>query len=321
MINGLLFYCVPVIVAVCLIAVWGLFRARELINCWTGDLNRRTLLSHISIKKLIVRTVLTMGACLLIFIALLRPQWGTDDELTAGTGRAVLIVLDVSRSMCAQDIKPSRITHAKQKIKELLRQLKADRVGLLVFSGDALVLCPLTTDYDAFRMFLDNVAVEAVSSGTTSIGSALKKADSAFGEHDREGTRLVVLFTDGEDFGEKISASKLHVCIVGVGSGDGGPIPVYDQKGNQNGFLKDRDGQIVISRPQMQRMRELAHETGGIFIQSTGTNSNDDVMRVRRWVERFERTSFGERHRTQQREQFFWYTGGAFVLLLLGWIL
>ena len=321
-----LFYLFPAVIVACGIAVWYVFRARAMIGAWQGESTRRSLIENASIKNSAIRIGCVVGALVLIFIALLRPQWGMEDALVSGSGRAVLVALDVSRSMCAQDVRPSRIGLAKQKIKELVKTLKADRVGLLIFSGEALVLCPMTTDYDAFSMFLDNVAVEAVSSGTTSIGAALSTVLTAFNGQEREGTRLVVLFTDGEDFSgrvqdlfEKVRASGIRFCAVGVGSAEGGPIPTYDQQGRQSGFLKDHDGHVVISRPQKAMMQELADKTGGLLVQSTG--GPEDMARVRRWIERFERSKFGERHAARHSEQFYWYTAGALLLLLVGWLL
>ncbi len=321
-----LIYLLPVVIAVSAIAFWYVFRARVMIGSWLGDGTRRSLVQNVSIRTVAFKTWCLVGAMVLLFIALLRPQWGMEDALVSGSGRAVLVALDVSRSMCAQDIRPSRIGLAKQKIKELVKMLKADRVGLLIFSGEALILCPMTTDYDAFSMFLDNAAVEAVSSGTTSIGAALEKVLATFNGQEREGTRLVVLFTDGEDFSgrvqdlsEKVRASGIRFCVVGVGSSDGGPIPTYDQQGRQSGFLKDRDGHVVISRPQTPMMQELADKTGGLMVRSSA--GSEDMARVRRWIERFERSKFGERHTARHSEQFYWYTAGALLLLLVGWLL
>lgn len=322
MIGWSLFYLILSVLVV-LSAIWYLVQARRLIDLW------RPLVQNVSSNRLTIRVGLLVMASILLIIALMRPQSiisSADEVSVVSEGRAVLIALDISRSMCAQDSKPSRIAHAKGKIKELLSQLRADRVGLLVFSGDALVLCPLTTDYTAFNMFLDNVAVEAVSSGTTSIGSALEKALSSFADQRLTGTRLVVLFTDGEDFSghlpdvfEKIRAANMRICIVGVGSPDGGPIPVYDQRGNQSGFLKDRDGSVIISRPQTALMRELADKTAGLFVQSTGTHK--DMVRVKKWIERFERSQSGEQQTGGGlAEQFFWFTGCAFGLLVLGFL-
>lgn len=323
--TGLILFYLILLVVIFSCASWYLVRARRLIGLW------RPLVQNMPSSRLIIRVGLLVGACMLLIIALMRPQFkseGIGDVPITGEGRDVLIALDISRSMCAQDIKPSRIAHAKEKVRELLNQFKADRVGLLVFSGDALILCPLTTDYAAFNMFLDNVAVESVSSGTTSIGAALEKALSSFAGQKRAGTRLMVLFTDGEDFSghlpdsfEKIRAANMRICIVGVGSPDGGPIPLYDQRGGQSGFLKDRDGSIVISRPQTALMRELADKTAGLFVQSTSTHEDmEDMVRVKKWIERFEKTQSGEHHKTAHKELFFWFTGFAFVLLVLGWL-
>lgn len=317
-------YLTPLVLCVCGIAVWYLMRVRGLMRAWMGDGSRRPLLWYVKRNVFFVRMLCVVGAFLLLFVALLRPQWGNEETVVSGSGRAVLVALDVSRSMCAQDVKPSRIALAKKKIQKLLHLLKADRVGLLIFSGEALVLCPLTTDYEAFSMFLDNVAVEAVSSGTTSLGAALTAALTAFNNQERESTRLVVLFSDGEDFSgrvqealDSVCASGVRLCMVGVGSSEGGPIPVYDRQGVQSGFLKDQDGHVVVSRPQMNIMKDLAEKTGGLFVSSLD-DKDDDMARVNRWIDRFTRSAFGEHRTMRQREQFFWYTGAAFLLLLVG---
>ncbi|MCL5436274.1 MAG: VWA domain-containing protein [Candidatus Dependentiae bacterium] len=321
-----LIYLLPLLAIFIGTAFFYVFRAQRLLAAWQGGAGRRPLVAHVAVSRLIARACFLAVAVTLIFVALMRPQWGVDQTTVTGSGRAVLVALDVSRSMCAQDVAPSRIGRAKKKIKDLIRLLKAERLGLLVFSGEGLVLCPMTTDYDAFTMFLDNVAVEAVSSGTTSIGAALEKVLVAFDGRQRKGTRLVVLFTDGEDFSgripellEKVRSSGTRICIVQVGTDKGGPIPTYDQQGTQTGFLKDRDGHVVVSRPDVAMMKELAEQSGGLSVCSC--DGDDDVLRVKRWIERFERSKFGERQMERHREQFFWYTGVAFLLLLLGCLL
>lgn len=297
-------------------------RAVMLVRGVTRPELEKQLYSHVSLTRLWTKTGCFFGALFFIALALLRPQWGVEEGVVTGKGRAVLIALDVSRSMCAQDTLPSRIVCAKNKIKEIVKALKADRVGLLIFSGDALLLCPLTTDYDAFSMFLDTVSIEAVSSGTTALAPALEKGMSAFGGQTKGMTRLVLLFTDGEDFSEhldgirgKVKDEGTHVCVLGLGSPEGAPVPLLNEQGIQTGFLKDNEGRVVVSRPNGQLMKELAHETNGLFVQCVP--GDQDVARVVRWIDRFEKTTYAEHGREQKREQFMWYTAGALLLLLI----
>lgn len=315
-------YLLPLLLGGILTVFLHIKRTLVLVRGLTRSELKKQLYSQISVARMGMKGVCFAGALILIVIALLRPQWGNEEGVMTGSGRAVLVALDVSRSMCAQDVTPSRIACAKGKIKEIIKALKADRVGLLIFSGDALLLCPLTTDYDAFSMFLDTVSIEAVSSGTTSFAPALEKCISGLGGQVKGMTRLVLLFTDGEDFSEDLSGMRdkikhegAHICVFGLGAPEGAPVPLFNEQGTQTGFLKDRDGRIVVSKPNGALMKELAHETGGLFVQCT--QNNQDVARVVRWIDRFEKSAFAEHGREQKREQFMWYSAGALILLLI----
>jgi Ca-activated chloride channel family protein len=181
-------------------------------------------------------------------------------------------LVDVSSSMNAQDLKPSRLEITKQAIYDFLALLHQDRVGVIVFAGDAFVLCPLTTDYNAVTMFVESIDTDMTSAYGTNLGQALEVANKSFPEKS-DGFKTVVVFTDGEDFGEQVD-SAIEKCVnegivmfaVGVGSNKGAPIPVYDNKGNITSYKKDRNGETVITKLNAGVLQTLAKKGNGEFI-------------------------------------------------------
>jgi len=161
--------------------------------------NQQNILKNFSLRQQFFKTLLMICSITLIFLSLLQPQWGKKEISTRQEGRDLLIALDISRSMLAKDLKPNRLEFTKLKIRNLLQRLDFERVGMILFSGSAFLQCPLTVDHAAFLMFLDQVDVESIASGTTSMSNALLKAIEVFSTSDRK-NKLVVVATDGEDF-------------------------------------------------------------------------------------------------------------------------
>ena len=298
--------------------------------------HQKAILKHFSWQRQIVRSFLMSGALLLLGIALLRPQWDKSEEKVVSQGRDLLVLLDISRSMLAQDCKPNRLECAKEKIKKLIDMLKAERVGLIVFSGAALMQCPLTTDHQAFNLFLKTISVETISSGTTSYAAALSKVAEAFSDFGPSRTKLAALFTDGEDFSgdlsaiqQKIAESGIHIFTFGVATDDGAPIPLYNTQAEMNGknsgkavqqgFQKDDAGNIVISRLNRTLMQQLAQATGGKSVAFA--HDDQDLLALKRWVESFEKSDWDERNIYRLQDKYYYYTGIAWILLLLEWVL
>jgi Ca-activated chloride channel homolog len=276
--------------------------------------------------KQIIKYVLYSISFLLLFVALLRPQWNKKEEIITEEGRDLYIVLDVSRSMLAQDVKPNRLAFSKEKIRQLARILESNRVGLLLFSGSAFVYCPLTSDLAAFNMFLDQVDAETISSGTTAIDQALEKVIQTVQSVPSRKSNIVVIFTDGEDFSSNLQRIKndaaqhrLTIFTVGVGSQEGAPIPVVDDKGNQVGHQKDEDGSIVISRLDEKTIKNLAIDLGGHYIKATEDSS--DIYQLQSYIQQFEKEAFDEKKMSALEEQFQWFVVPATIFLCIEWIL
>ena len=220
------------------------------------------------------RHALRMLALLFMLLALARPQWGYRLEEVRSEGLDILVVLDTSKSMLAQDMRPDRITRATYGIRDLLNRLQGDRIGLLAFAGDSFLQCPLTIDYAAFRLALEDVFIGIIPRGGTAIEQALYQTISSFESSEEKADRVVILITDGDDHeGDPLRAVKqlkeenIRVFCVGVGSTDGELIPTVGDRG-ETAFLKNRRGEVVKSNLNEGVLQKLALETGGMYVRS-----------------------------------------------------
>ena len=241
-------------------------------------------------------------------------------------GRDLFIALDVSRSMLARDYEPDRLNFAKKKIKRLLHTLDCERVGLLLFSGTAFVQCPLTSDHAAFTMFLDSVDVETISSGTTALDLAIKKVLEAFGQNPDRKNKLLVLYTDGEDFSSNLAGVKrqahqegLHIFTMGVGTPEGAPIPLLDEKGKPKGHQLDQKGAVVISRLNEGILHTLAADSGGAYIRLT--QDDTDIKALMRQVQQFEKEQLEDKKFATLEEQYPYFLLISLISFALEWLL
>lgn len=281
---------------------------------------RPLLQKETSEKRALVSGALVLLALGLIVLALTRPQMGGRSTLVKREGIDLLFVLDVSKSMLTEDIRPSRLKRAKLELSSLLDQLKGDRVGIVSFAGAAYVQSPLTTDYSAARLFLRNLEPKDMPVPGTAIGAALKLADTLFTtEKTAAGSRLVVLLTDGEDHGTeldeavaKLKASKIPVFVVGIGSATGEPIPETDENGASVSYLRDKDGKTVMSRLDESRLRRIAEATGGAYVNLQAGGTFEELKRA---VSNLQKQQFANALYTQYDEKYAWLLVPAFFAL------
>lgn len=286
------------------------------------------LLRNFSLRKKRVQVILICLALITLCIALARPQWSRKHESVLQVGRDIVIALDISRSMLAEDYKPNRLEHAKEKIRNLVSHTKlaSDRVSLLIFSGNAFVLCPLTTDLTAFYLFLDSVNHETLSAGSTSLEKALEKIIEIYTHMLSKKSKIAVIFTDGEDFSQnlhdlkhKIQKLGLHVFTVGVGTTEGAPIPVISPDGKTLDYQKDNSGKIIISRLNQSLLHKLAQDTGAIYKNSSSDTS--DITDIINQIEKFEKEQFNALKVPHIEEHYYYFAFISLVLLLIDWIL
>ncbi|MEX0940444.1 MAG: VWA domain-containing protein [Candidatus Babeliales bacterium] len=315
-----IFLLIPFVVLI----FWQYHNRSQIISKLIG--NQHTLLLNYSKTKQIIKMFLLILGVVFIFLALLQPAWGKKEQLIEQEGRDLLIALDVSRSMLAEDRLPNRLSFAKEKIKQLVNQLNAERIGLILFSGSTIVQCPLTTDYGAFFLFLDQLDAQTISSGTTSLDQAIKQALTIFEGMPTKKHKLVVVLTDGEDFSSNLADIRsralqegLTIFTIGLGTLEGAPIPVLNEQGEQIGHQKDEKGNIVISRLNEGILRSLAHESGGIYLRATDTGN--DIKTLLERVREFEKEKFEEKHVNNLIERYPYFVVLAFLCFALEWLL
>jgi len=235
-----------------------------------------SIVASVSKRKQKIKAVFVIAALLFIIFSLVQPKWGYHWEDVERRGIDLVVAVDTSRSMLADDIKPNRLQAAKREISDLINVIDGDRVGLVAFAGTAFLQCPLTLDYGAFNLFLDDINTNLIPVGGTSFGEAIKKSMSAFSSKLKK-HKAIVLITDGEDHQgnamEMAKAAKeqgIVVYTVGVGKKEGAYIRLKDGKGNET-LLKDREGQVVKTRLDEVLLNKIALETGGAYTPAYGT--------------------------------------------------
>jgi len=225
------------------------------------------------------RLVLLVSAVTFLLLALARPQWGFDWEEAKQQGLDILVAIDTSRSMLAEDVPPNRLMRAKLAALDLMRQAKNDRLGLVAFAGSAFLQSPLTLDEEAFRQSVDTLNVGIISQGGTALADAIETAQAAF-ETNSANHKVLVLFTDGEDHdadtetlaaAEKAAKAGMKIFTIGVGTAEGEMLRVKDDQGNLS-FIKDDDGNAVKSHLNETLLQKIATAANGFYLPLRGAN-------------------------------------------------
>ena len=235
-----------------------------------------SIVASVSKRKQKIKAGFVITALLFIIFSLVQPKWGYHWEDVERRGIDIVVAVDTSRSMLADDIKPDRLRAAKREINDLINIIDGDRVGLVAFAGTAFLQCPLTLDYGAFNLFLDDINTNLIPVGGTSFGEAIKKSMSAFSAKLKK-HKAIVLITDGEDHQgnamEMAKAAKeqgIVIYTVGVGKKEGAYIKLKDGRGNET-LLKDKEGTVVKSHLDEVLLNKIALETGGAYTPAYGT--------------------------------------------------
>jgi Ca-activated chloride channel homolog len=264
----------------------GWARARQMSGFAAPEVLQELLLSHSPARRL-AKHLLLLLACAGMGLALARPQWGETAEVTRALGEDILFLIDCSRSMLAEDVRPNRITRAKLAIQDFVQQHGRGRVGLVAFAGQAFLQCPLTFDYDAFREALMAVDDRTIPVAGTDLGRALEEGLAAMEKNRRR--KIMVLVTDGEDLEQRgvarareMAAQGLVVFTIGVGTPEGATIPVPREPASAD-LLRDSSGQVVQSRLSEDTLRAIAEATRGSYFPLGGLG--EGLNRVRRAVE------------------------------------
>ena len=256
------------------------YRRRKAIRKFGDPVLMAQLMPDVSKYRPDVKFWLVFAAIGLFAVLLARPQFGSKLETVKRQGVEVMIALDISNSMLAQDVQPSRLEKAKRLVAQLVDKMENDKVGMIVFAGDAFTQLPITSDYISAKMFLESINPSLISKQGTAIGAAINLATRSFTPQEGVG-RAVIVITDGENHeGGAVEAAKaaaekgIQVSVLGVGMPDGAPIPVE----GTNDFRRDRDGNVVVTRLNEQMCQEIAQAGDGIYVRVDNSNAAQKVI-------------------------------------------
>ena len=305
---------IPVFIAA---YVWYTRRKRRQLEEFGDPELVEALMPNASRVRPTVKFSILMAALALLIIASARPQFGESEVTQKREGIEAIVALDISNSMMAEDVAPNRLDRAKQMLSKLMDNMVDDKVGLVVFAGDAFVQLPITCDYVSAKMFLNSIKPELIKTQGTAIGQALSMSIRCFGEQS-DASRAIILITDGENHEDDAAAvaqrakeAGIHGLVVGIGKPEGSPIPVA----GTNNFMKDREGNVVVSRLNEDMCREIAKAGGGIYVRCDNTNTA--MKAVQKELDTLATQEFETQVYTDYNEQFQSFALIALLLLVI----
>ena len=300
-----------------LLAVFYLYsnyRKRKAIRRFGDPVLIAQLMPDVSKYRPDVKFWLIFAAIGLFAVLLARPQFWSKLETVKRKGVEVIIALDISNSMLAQDVQPNRLERAKRLISRLVDEMENDKVGMIVFAGDAFTQLPITSDYISAKMFLESINPSLISKQGTAIGAAINLATRSFTPQEGVG-RAIIVITDGENHeGGAVEAAKaaaekgIQVSVLGIGLPDGAPIPVE----GTNDFRRDRDGNVVVTRLNEAMCQEIAKDGKGIYVRVD--NSNSAQKAINQEINKMAKSDVESKVYTEFNEQF---QAIAWIILLL----
>ncbi len=268
--------------------------------------------------------ILWFLALVLIIVALARPRWGSQVEYVERRGVEIMVALDVSQSMLAEDLKPNRLARAKLEISELMDRLEGNELGLVVFSGAAYIQFPLTSDFSTARFFLESAHPGMISRPSTNLADAIKTALTGFNE-ERASQKVIILLTDGEanESTDQVSPAAQEaadqgvlIYAIGFGSPEGEPIPEYDDLGNLTGYKKDRNGETILTYLDETTLEQIALTTGGQYFRTAADGR--EVGFLADAISKLQTGELESRFETRGVERFQWFLGLAILALVIG---
>ena len=317
--NSEYFYLLALIPVLIILFSWMMLWRKRALQRFGESPVIALLIPEKTDSKLILKFVLMMLACGLLIFVLAGPQTGSRLEKIQRKGIDLIIALDVSNSMLAQDIKPNRLERSKQAISRLVDKLQGDRIGLIVFAGKAYTQLPITTDYAAAKLFVSTVNPGMIPTQGTAIGDAIALAIQSFGNSIKN--KAIIIISDGEDHQgsvldqTELAASKgIQVYTIGMGLPEGVPIPQY--QGNAVvGYKKDREGKTVVSKLDETLLQQIATIGKGMYVRAT--NSETGLNKIFDDINALQKSEIESRQFSDFENQFQYFLVIALVLLIL----
>lgn len=309
------FYLLLALPVIYLVYLYGIFRRRRNLKKY-GDIKLlESLMPDVSRYKPHVKFYLQLFALFILVFVIAGPQFGSKLESVKKQGVEIMIALDISNSMLAKDISPNRLEKSKQILSKLIDDLSNDKVGLIVFAGDAYTQLPITSDYSSAKMFLSGISPNMISSQGTAIGSAIQLATRSFSPN-KASDKAIIIITDGENHeGDAVEMAKqaaekgIKVDVIGIGSPEGVPIPVSEQS---NDFRKDNQGNVVISKLNETMGQQIAEAGKGIYVRAD--NTNNALRALLNEVRKMKKTDLESKVYSEFDEQ---YQSLAWIVLIL----
>ena len=311
-----------------ILAVIPLLVLLFLFNLWWKRKKQREfgnpeLVRKLSAQSSVFKPALKLAVVALslagVILALVNPKIGTRTETVKREGVDIVFAIDVSKSMLAEDVAPSRLDKAKQIVSQIINSLGTDRIGIIGYAGSAYPVLPITTDYSVAKMYLQNMNTDMVSSQGTAITDALHLASTFF--DNPQTSKLIILLSDGEDHGEgsqeaaeELRKKNIKLITVGIGTEKGGPIPIK-VNGRIESYKKDMQGETVVTKLYPDALKAIAESTKGGYVY--GSSSREVTAYVKNALQHIEKTEFESKEVALYESQFQWFLGGAFILLFL----
>lgn len=297
--------------------VWNTVRRKRKLQSFGDPELLAQYMPNVSLVRPQFKFYLQIVALILLIVALARPQFGVKEQTVKRQGMEVMIALDVSNSMLAQDVAPSRLERSKQLLSKIIDGMTEDKVGLVVFAGDAYTQLPITCDYVSAKMFLSSISPSLVARQGTAIGSAIDLSIKSFGL-ESTASRAIILITDGENHeDDAIGAAKLakekgiQVFVLGVGKPEGSPIPL---EGSMS-FRKDKDGNVVVSKLNEEMCRQIAQAGGGMYLRVDNTNAAQRTLQQE--LDKLAKSELETRVYSEYNEQYQSFVIVALILLVI----
>lgn len=286
-----------------------------------GDLE---LVKKLSPEKSVFKPILKLVVMLLAIIALIfglvNPKVGTKIETIKREGIDIVFAMDVSKSMLAEDVAPSRLEKSKQIVSQIINQLGSDRIGIVAYAASAFPVLPITTDYSSAKMFLQSMNTDIVSSQGTSLDEAIQLSATYFDQKSKT-SKLLILISDGEDHSEgaeeaaeEANKAGLKIISIGIGTQKGGPIPLR-VNGSVQSFKRNSNNEVVITQLNKESLIRIAKATKGGYVD--GTNTKVVLEYVKNTLDKIQKTEFESTQMANFQSQFQWLLGIAFILLFL----
>ncbi|MGB0887515.1 MAG: VWA domain-containing protein [Vicingaceae bacterium] len=295
------------------------WKKRKLRQFGNQEIVKR-LMPNVSKSQPIVKFVIYALAMVSLLIGLANLQFGTKVEEVKREGIDLMIALDVSNSMLAEDLSPNRLERSKRAIYQLIQKLHNDRLGIIVFAGDAYVQLPITTDYSSAKLFLETIGTDIVPTQGTSIGAAINLAMESF-DFENGTSKSIIVITDGEnhEHGAKVAAENSYaegvtVHTIGMGSEKGGPIPIY-KNGAQIDFRKDNQGNTVVTKLNEPMLKEIATSGNGSYVRAS--NANAGLGTIMEEIDKMEKKEFGSKSFKDYEDRFQIFLIIAFILIVI----